>query len=116
MENSFTAIGTSVLVGSAVGGAYGIFDGIRQTSNLEGKLRRTQIVNYTLKSGKCKACFSTGSTELADFKSVFLYSFQNQIKIRRSFKSQDFSQTPLKFSDPLKLFYKIRPKFLSAIS
>ena len=51
MENSFTAIGTSVLVGSAVGGTYGLFDGFRQTRSLEGKLRRTQIVNYTLKSG-----------------------------------------------------------------
>ena len=52
MENSFTAIGISVLTGSAVGGTYGVFDGLRQTKNLEGKLRRTQIVNYTLKSGK----------------------------------------------------------------
>merc|ERR1719481_1217354 len=53
MEKSFTAIGSSVLVGGAVGGAYGLYDGVRQTamSEMKGRLRRTQILNHTLKSG-----------------------------------------------------------------
>jgi len=52
MEKSFTAIGSSVCVGAAVGGTYGLYDGIRQTAlgEMSGKLRRTQITNYTLKS------------------------------------------------------------------
>lgn len=52
LEKSFTAIGSSVCVGAALGGTYGLFDGIRQTAmaDMSGKLRRTQITNYTLKS------------------------------------------------------------------
>lgn len=52
-ENSFTAIGSSVLMGGAIGGAYGLYDGVRLTalSQMKGKLRRTQILNHTLKSG-----------------------------------------------------------------
>jgi import inner membrane translocase subunit TIM23 len=53
MEKSFSAIGTAVCFGSGLGGAYGIYDGVRQTalSDLSGKLRRTQIMNYMLKGG-----------------------------------------------------------------
>ena len=53
LENSFTAIGSSVLLGGAIGGAYGLYDGVRLTalSQMKGKLRRTQILNHTLKSG-----------------------------------------------------------------
>lgn len=53
MENSFTAIGSSVLLGGLIGGSYGLYDGIRLTalSQMKGKLRRTQILNHTLKSG-----------------------------------------------------------------
>jgi len=52
LEKSFTAIGSSVCLGAGVGGAYGLFDGIRQTamSDMSGRLRRTQVTNYTLKS------------------------------------------------------------------
>lgn len=54
MENSFTAIGSSVILGAATGGAYGLYDGVRQTAaaNMTGKLRRVQILNYTMKSGQ----------------------------------------------------------------
>ena len=54
MENSFTAIGSSVLLGGAIGGTYGLYDGVRLTalSQMKGKLRRTQILNHTLKSGE----------------------------------------------------------------
>merc|ERR1719516_384514 len=53
MEKSFTAIGSSVCIGAGLGGVYGLYDGVRQTAlgGLSGKLRRTQITNYTLKSG-----------------------------------------------------------------
>jgi len=53
LEKSFTAIGSSVCIGAGIGGAYGLYDGIRQTAvgDMTGKLRRTQITNYTLKSG-----------------------------------------------------------------
>jgi len=53
MEKSFSAIGTAVCVGSGIGTAYGVYDGVRQTAlaDLSGKLRRTQIMNYALKGG-----------------------------------------------------------------
>jgi len=53
LENSFTAIGTGLFVGAAAGGFYGFFDGIRHASasNMAGKLRKTAIINHTLKSG-----------------------------------------------------------------
>jgi len=51
-EKSFSAIGSSVIVGSAVGGTFGFFDGIRKTANEQkAGIRRTQIMNYTLKRG-----------------------------------------------------------------
>ena len=54
IERSFSGIGASVLVGAAVGGTYGLFDGVRQTAaaGMRGATRRTQILNYTMKSGK----------------------------------------------------------------
>jgi len=47
------AIGSSVVLGAAAGGAYGLYDGVRATAvaEMKGRLRRTQIMNYTLKSG-----------------------------------------------------------------
>ena len=41
-------------MGGAIGGAYGLYDGLRLTaeSQMKGKLRRTQMLNHTLKSGK----------------------------------------------------------------
>jgi len=51
LEKSFTAIGSAVCIGSVVGGTYGVFNGMRQTAEMQGALRRTQIMNYTIKSG-----------------------------------------------------------------
>jgi len=50
-EKSFTAIGSSVCTGSATGAVYGLYSGVRETAmaDLSGKLRRTQIMNYSLK-------------------------------------------------------------------
>ena len=54
LENSFTAIGGGLFIGAAAGGFYGLFDGIRHASasGMTGKLRKTAILNSTLKSGK----------------------------------------------------------------
>jgi len=51
LEKSFTAIGSSVLIGGAIGGTFGAFEGIRHTMNLTGNARRTQILNHISKSG-----------------------------------------------------------------
>merc|ERR1719384_2923295 len=53
LEKSFTAIGSSVCIGAGLGGAYGLYDGIRETAmkGMSRNLRRTQITNYTLKRG-----------------------------------------------------------------
>lgn len=53
LENSFTAIGSSVLMGAAAGGTYGLYEGVRTASvaNMTGRLRRTHVINHTLKSG-----------------------------------------------------------------
>lgn len=77
MEHSFTAIGTSVIVGSGIGGAYGLYDGVRQSalSGMSGKLRRTQILNHTLKSG---ARMSNALGSLAVIYSCF-YSLVSQV-------------------------------------
>ena len=54
LEKSFAAIGTSLGVGAVSGAIYGLFDGIRHTANsdLTGNLRRTQIINHTIKSSE----------------------------------------------------------------
>ena len=53
IEQSFAGIGASVISGGAAGGTYGFYDGLRQTvaAGMRGTLRRTQIMNYTVKSG-----------------------------------------------------------------
>ena len=54
IEQSFAGIGASVISGGAAGGAYGLYDGLRQTADtgMKGASRRTQVMNYTVKSGK----------------------------------------------------------------
>ena len=54
IEQSFAGIGASVISGGAAGGAYGFYDGLRQTAatGIKGVSRRTQILNYTVKSGE----------------------------------------------------------------
>ena len=53
IEQSFAGIGASVISGGAAGGAYGFYDGLRQTvaAGMKGTLKRTQVMNYTVKSG-----------------------------------------------------------------
>ena len=49
-----------MLIGGAIGGSYGIYDGVRETAlkQMKGKLRRTQILNHSLKSGESLLLFT----------------------------------------------------------
>lgn len=53
LENSFTAIGTSLFVGGVAGGASGLFSGIKHAGliGMTGKSTRTVIINHAVKSG-----------------------------------------------------------------
>ncbi|KAK2713426.1 mitochondrial import inner membrane translocase subunit Tim23-like [Artemia franciscana] len=52
-ELAFSQIGASVMGGATIGGATGLYNGIRQTAlaGHTGKLRMTQVLNYTMKQG-----------------------------------------------------------------
>lgn len=52
-ELAFSLIGSSVMVGAAIGGAGGMYNGIRASNIAQqtGKLRRTQILNHIMKQG-----------------------------------------------------------------
>ena len=54
-EQCQTAIGGAFCIGSVAGGTYGVYNGIRQTAGMHqgvlSTLRRTQIMNYAMKSG-----------------------------------------------------------------
>lgn len=56
-ELAFGQIGASVMVGAAVGGTTGIFNGLKQTTlaGQTGKLRRTQMLNHIMKHGSSSA-------------------------------------------------------------
>lgn len=58
-ELAFSQIGSSVMIGAALGGTAGVYNGIRQTSIAQqtGKLRRTQMLNHIMKQGS-----ATGNT------------------------------------------------------
>ncbi|KAG5675749.1 hypothetical protein PVAND_005627 [Polypedilum vanderplanki] len=52
-ELAFSQIGSSVMVGAAVGGVGGLYNGVKATALAQqtGKLRRTQILNHVMKQG-----------------------------------------------------------------
>lgn len=52
-ELAFSQIGSSVMIGAALGGTAGLYNGIRHTvlAKETGKLRRTQILNHVMKQG-----------------------------------------------------------------
>jgi len=56
-ELAFAQIGSSVMVGAGIGGAAGLYNGIRSTALAEqtGKLRRTQLLNHVMKQGSATA-------------------------------------------------------------
>uniref|UniRef100_A0A0A9X9Y7 Mitochondrial import inner membrane translocase subunit Tim23 n=2 Tax=Lygus hesperus TaxID=30085 RepID=A0A0A9X9Y7_LYGHE len=56
-ELAFGQIGASVMVGAAVGGTSGVYNGLKQTTlaGQTGKLRRTQLLNHIMKHGSSNA-------------------------------------------------------------
>ncbi|XP_055712663.1 mitochondrial import inner membrane translocase subunit Tim23 [Phlebotomus papatasi] len=56
-ELAFSQIGSSVMAGAAIGGAAGLYNGIKATNlaNQTGKLRRTQLLNHVMKQGSATA-------------------------------------------------------------
>jgi import inner membrane translocase subunit TIM23 len=50
-EYAFGTIGGSVILGAAFGGLSGLYRGVQDTKGQSGKIRRTQLLNYTLKRG-----------------------------------------------------------------
>lgn len=56
-ELAFVQIGTSAMVGAGIGGAAGLYNGIRATAlaNQTGNLRRTQLLNHIMKQGSATA-------------------------------------------------------------
>lgn len=52
-ELAFSQIGSSVMIGAALGGTAGLYNGVRHTMLAQetGKLRRTQILNHIMKQG-----------------------------------------------------------------
>lgn len=56
-ELAFAQIGSSVMVGASIGGAAGLYNGLRATTlaGQTGKLRRTQLLNHVMKQGSATA-------------------------------------------------------------
>ena len=78
IEQSFAGIGASVIFGAASGGAYGFYDGLRQTAaaGMTGTLKRTQIMNYTVKSGiRCLLVLHVNLNKKSDKKIRTSFTF-----------------------------------------
>lgn len=56
-ELAFGQIGASCMVGASIGGATGLYNGLRATTlaGEVGKLRRTQLINHVMKKGSATA-------------------------------------------------------------
>ncbi|XP_049819673.1 mitochondrial import inner membrane translocase subunit Tim23 [Aethina tumida] len=56
-ELAFGQIGGSCMLGAAMGGAYGLYNGLKATTmaGQTGKLRRTQMINHIMKNGSATA-------------------------------------------------------------
>ncbi|CAD5110838.1 unnamed protein product [Dimorphilus gyrociliatus] len=54
-EMAFSQIGGSVFGGAVVGATTGLFRGVSNTSQLQGAIRRTQLLNYVTKQGASTA-------------------------------------------------------------
>jgi len=56
-ELAFSQIGGSCIVGAAIGGSRGLYNGVKQTTlaGHTGTLRRTQLLNYVMKNGAASA-------------------------------------------------------------
>ncbi|XP_071050140.1 mitochondrial import inner membrane translocase subunit Tim23 isoform X2 [Onthophagus taurus] len=56
-ELAFGQIGASCMIGAGIGGAMGLYNGLRATTleGQTGKLRRTQLLNHIMKKGSATA-------------------------------------------------------------
>lgn len=56
-ELAFSQIGSSVMIGAAIGGTAGLYNGMRATAlaGQTGVLRRTQLLNHIMKQGSATA-------------------------------------------------------------
>lgn len=54
-EKAFSQIGGSVMVGAGVGGINGIVSGLKETKELTGAVKRTQMLNFITKQGAASA-------------------------------------------------------------
>lgn len=54
-EKAFSQIGGSVIVGAGVGGINGIWSGFKETKELTGAVRKTQMLNFITKQGAASA-------------------------------------------------------------
>ncbi|XP_076296224.1 translocase of inner mitochondrial membrane 23 isoform X1 [Lasioglossum baleicum] len=56
-ELAFSQIGAACIIGAGIGGTTGFYRGVKATSlaGQSGKLRRTQLINYVMKSGSSLA-------------------------------------------------------------
>ncbi|XP_053392456.1 mitochondrial import inner membrane translocase subunit Tim23-like [Mercenaria mercenaria] len=54
-EKAFSQIGGCVFVGGALGGANGIYTGLKETKGLQGSVKRTQMLNFIAKQGASSA-------------------------------------------------------------
>ncbi|XP_063702619.1 mitochondrial import inner membrane translocase subunit Tim23 [Culicoides brevitarsis] len=56
-ELAFAQIGSSVMIGAAIGGAAGLYNGVRATAlaGQTGQIRRTQLLNHVMKQGSATA-------------------------------------------------------------
>ena len=86
-----------MVLGAAAGGMYGLYDGIRQTAtaDMKGRLRRTQITNYTLKSG-ATASNSLGSIAVIYSSLYCLLSFGKEI-LRPNLLTDGYKSTSTSF-------------------
>lgn len=55
MELSFFTMGTAVTLGGLFGGVSGILLGMKETSQLKGKVKYSQLINFATKRGSISA-------------------------------------------------------------
>lgn len=54
-ELAFSQIGGSVFAGAVIGASTGLYRGVSGTAQLQGAIRRTQLINYVTKHGASSA-------------------------------------------------------------
>lgn len=76
-ELAFVQIGTCAMFGAGIGGAAGLYNGVRATALAQqtGKLRRTQLLNHVMKQGSATAhTLGTLAVMYAGWGTLFSYA------------------------------------------